>query len=216
MAEQGLRELKKQATRKHISKVAVGLFLARGFDNVTVAEVAAAAGVSKMTVFTHFPRKEDMFLNRFTEFVAGVERVLAGRAEGESIVTALRGHQHHLLATGNALSGVFQGLVPLWRVLQASPALAGRMHEQTAQMREALTEALKAESVDPTTARLFATQITATMASIFEAAVDRILEGVPIEEVRLRQARVIDEAFDLLENGMGDYGARSRASMPAR
>ena len=57
MAEQGLRERKKQATRRMISDVATGLFVRRGFDAVTVAEIADAAGVSKMTVFNYFPRR---------------------------------------------------------------------------------------------------------------------------------------------------------------
>ena len=216
MAKQGLRELKKRATRKHISDVATGLFLARGFDNVTVAEVAAAAEVSKMTVFNYFPRKEDLFLDRHAERITDLERVLAERADGESIVTALRRHQHRLLASGHPLSGAFEGVIPFWRVLRASPALVNRMHEHGAEMRTALAAALEADSVEPTTAWLLAAHISATVVSIFELAVDRILDGVPIEEVRRLQVRVIDEAFDLLEKGMGDYGARSRASMPAR
>lgn len=60
----GLRERKKWETRRRISDVATGLFFARGFDNVTIAEVAEAAGVSRMTVFNYFPRKEDLFLDR--------------------------------------------------------------------------------------------------------------------------------------------------------
>jgi AcrR family transcriptional regulator len=51
-------------TRAHISDVATTMFLARGFDHVTVAEVAEAAGVSKVTVFAHFARKEDLLLDR--------------------------------------------------------------------------------------------------------------------------------------------------------
>ena len=60
--EKGLRERKKLATRRAISDIATGLFMERGFDNVTVAEVAEVANVAKMTVFNYFPRKEDLFL----------------------------------------------------------------------------------------------------------------------------------------------------------
>lgn len=60
----GLRERKKRLTRQRISGEATALFLERGFDEVAVAEVARAAGVSTMTVFNYFPRKEDLFLDR--------------------------------------------------------------------------------------------------------------------------------------------------------
>ena len=55
-----LRSRKRLATRQAISNAATLLFFERGFDNVTVDEIAAAADVGRMTVFNHFPRKEDM------------------------------------------------------------------------------------------------------------------------------------------------------------
>jgi AcrR family transcriptional regulator len=57
----GLRETKKLKTRQEIAGTAMGLFARRGFDHVTVAEVAEAAGVSEKTVFNYFPTKEDLF-----------------------------------------------------------------------------------------------------------------------------------------------------------
>ena len=54
-------------TRAKIAEVAAGLFLEQGFDAVTVADIAKAAGVSSVTVFKHFPRKEDLFLDRQNE-----------------------------------------------------------------------------------------------------------------------------------------------------
>jgi AcrR family transcriptional regulator len=55
MNVEGLRERKKRQTRDSIALAAMELFQARGFDDVTVAEVAHAAGVSDKTVFNHFP-----------------------------------------------------------------------------------------------------------------------------------------------------------------
>ncbi len=54
---------KRLATRQRISDVATRLFIERGFDKVKVEEIADAADVSRMTVFNHFPRKEDMFFD---------------------------------------------------------------------------------------------------------------------------------------------------------
>jgi AcrR family transcriptional regulator len=61
------RSRKRLATRQGISNAATRLFLKRGFDHVTVDEIAHAADVGRMTVFNHFPRKEDMFFDRDEE-----------------------------------------------------------------------------------------------------------------------------------------------------
>ena len=58
------RSRKRLAMRQGISNTATRLFFERGFDQVTVDEIAAAADVGRMTVFNHFPRKEDMFFDR--------------------------------------------------------------------------------------------------------------------------------------------------------
>src|ERR1700742_3824371 len=59
----GLRERKKEQTRAVIARTAIRMFLERGFDHVSIAEIAAAAGVSKMTVTNYFPTKEDLVIS---------------------------------------------------------------------------------------------------------------------------------------------------------
>ena len=71
-----LRSRKRLATRQGISNVATRLFIERGFDHVTVDEIAAAADVGRMTVFNYFPRKED--------FVIAWERAGAKRSHRRS------------------------------------------------------------------------------------------------------------------------------------
>ena len=85
-----LRESKKRETRQRISDVATELFFARGFDAVTVDEVAAAAGVSKMTVFNYFARKEDLFLDREDDVERLLREALDERPEGQSPIDAIR------------------------------------------------------------------------------------------------------------------------------
>jgi AcrR family transcriptional regulator len=59
----GLRERKKRETRRSISDIATTLFMAKGFDNTTIAEIAEAAGVSPQTVANYFPTKTDLFFD---------------------------------------------------------------------------------------------------------------------------------------------------------
>lgn len=208
MTESGLRERKKQATRRHIAGVAKKLFTDRGFDNVTVAEVADAADVSKMTVFNYFPRKEDLFLDQHAYQVRDIEQALAVRAPGESVATALRRYQHHLLETHHDLSGTAEGIAGCWKVISASASLLGRLHEQALELQAAITDLLTDETGDPVRSRLVAGQLAASMAAIFETALRRMVDGEDVGRVRREQATLIDTAFDLLEHGIGDFGIR--------
>jgi AcrR family transcriptional regulator len=87
---QGLRERKKAATRQAISNVATRLFVERGFEQVTVAEIAAAAEVSVKTVFNYFGSKEELFFDREAEILEGMIRILGERRPHVSATAALR------------------------------------------------------------------------------------------------------------------------------
>lgn len=75
----GLRERKRQRMYQAVSDAAIALFLEKGFEKVPVAEVAAAADISKPTLFRYFPAKEDLVLHRFADHVDEAARVVAGR-----------------------------------------------------------------------------------------------------------------------------------------
>jgi Transcriptional regulator len=92
-----LRSRKRIAMRRAISEVADRLFRERGFDNVTVDEIAVAADVGRMTVFNHFPRKEDMFFDRDEEAREEVREALRGRDPAVSPIETLRLLAHYLL-----------------------------------------------------------------------------------------------------------------------
>src|SRR6266511_2668204 len=84
----GLRARKKQRTRQSITDTAMRLFRERGFDGVTVAEIARAAEVAEKTVFNYFPRKEDLVYQRMESFERDLIQALRERAPGESILAA--------------------------------------------------------------------------------------------------------------------------------
>src|SRR3954469_24816594 len=77
---QGLREANKARTRLAISDVATRMFIERGFENVTVAEIAAAAQVSVKTVFNYFATKEDLFFDRAPAILDAYIRAVKERA----------------------------------------------------------------------------------------------------------------------------------------
>src|SRR6266700_6857262 len=93
----GLRELKKAQTRQLIADTAWRLFVERGFDRVTVAEVAREAQVAEATVFNYFASKEDLFYSRLEAFGARLTDAILDREPGESALAAFRGA---LLAEG--------------------------------------------------------------------------------------------------------------------
>jgi len=103
----GLRDLKKQQTRTAIADTALRLFMKRGFDHVTVAEVAEAAGVSEKTVFNYFPSKEDLFFDEVDEREAALVAAIRERRPDESILAALRRNQ--LDGCGRMCSAGFAG-----------------------------------------------------------------------------------------------------------
>src|SRR6266540_1054223 len=88
LTEPGLRERKKERTRQQIADAARELFVARGFDRVTVAEVARAAEVAEQTVYNYFPTKEDLVFHRLESFEEELLEAIRSRAAGESVLTA--------------------------------------------------------------------------------------------------------------------------------
>ena len=75
----GLRERKKQRTHAAISEAAIALFLEHGFNQVSVAQVAEAAEVSKRTLFAYFPTKEDLVVHRLADHETEFARVVRAR-----------------------------------------------------------------------------------------------------------------------------------------
>jgi AcrR family transcriptional regulator len=88
----GRRERKKAATRASIVQAAHELFLERGFDAVTVREIADRADVSPTTVFTHFPQKEALAFGDEDERHEQLVAAITSRPPGTSISAALKAH----------------------------------------------------------------------------------------------------------------------------
>src|SRR4051794_19861066 len=122
---EGLRERKKRAAREAIAGTARRLFAERGFDAVTVAEVAAAADVSEKTVFNHFPTKEDLAFAGREEGIAQFVTAIAERPPGSSVLDVFRAMTHSVLEV--FVAGGDEDLLAVAKIIRGSRALQERL-----------------------------------------------------------------------------------------
>ncbi|MFF0574815.1 TetR/AcrR family transcriptional regulator [Streptosporangium saharense] len=208
-----LREHKKRQTRQAISDTATRLFLDRGFEAVTIAEIASAAQVAKMTVTNYFPRKEDLALDVHEVFVAGLAHTVADREPGESALAALRREFLAALERRDALLGFSSpGFA---RMIADSPTLTARLRDLYEQREDALAQALTAEAAAASgdfTPRAVAALLAAAHRALFQQVMELTAAGRDHEEIAAIVAESSRLAFDLLEPSLGDYAVRARPS----
>lgn len=203
----GLRERRKQETRQAISNIATQMFVDRGFDEVTIAEVADAAGVAKMTVTNYFPRKEDLVFDRAEAVVRRLADVIAARAPGESMLAAIRRDYAEAVARADVTIGL--STPGFAQMIVSSPALTGRVLEMLNERERVLGDAIAAETgTDNPQQRLVAALLGSVHRVLSAEASRRSLAGQPREEIRAVLANAATRAFDLLEPSLGSYGIR--------
>lgn len=193
-----LRERKKAETRQRISDHGSLLFYERGFDNVTISEIAEAADVSKVTVFNYFPRKEDIFLDRIPELIDILTSTIRDRPAGETVLGALRRMILDHVATGHPLAGIEDRFRHFWRVVIDSPALRARARE-VAEEVEAVLARLFTESGEDHDPHLKAAFVVASFRTTYQTTAARILAGETTATVHDDHVTAVNNAFDTLE-----------------
>ncbi|GAA1996605.1 TetR/AcrR family transcriptional regulator [Microbacterium ulmi] len=189
-------------TRARISQVATQLFLERGFDAVTVAEVAREAGVSSVTVFNHFPRKEDLLLDRTDDAVDLLRSAVRDRGPGVDVLASLRRATVRLVDDRHALSGLAEGVVPFFRTVAASPALVARAREIAADLERILADELDRDSrFDGDPALLAAFFIAGYTAVLVETA-RRQLADEPADAIAEGHRARLEQLFAALRHGV--------------
>ena len=202
----GLREAKKQRTRQEIADKAMHLFAARGFDHVTVADVAAAAGVSEKTVFNYFPTKEDLFYDEVPEREAALLAAIRGRKPNESILAALR-----RLQAGECPRLCSPGFATFARIIEESQALQAKELEVMARFVHVLTEGIRTElGLDERDARIAAGLLVSVHWQLFRAARKQALAGRHGPPAVRRLRADLERAYQFLEHGLGELGRSSR------
>jgi AcrR family transcriptional regulator len=189
-------------TRARIAAVATDLFLERGFDTVTVAQVAAAAGVSKVTVFSHFERKEDLLLDRLPDVVDLTRAVIRERAGSAGAVEAIRQAALALAAERHPLSGLGEGVEPFMRTLLESPALIARLREFEREIETELAAELRADPGFSGDSALAAALLVAAYRTVAVASVRRRLAGDDLDGVAAAHRQRLNEAFATVAHGL--------------
>jgi AcrR family transcriptional regulator len=215
MLPMGLRERKKAQTRQLIAETAWRLFADRGFERVTVAEVARLADVAPATVFNYFPTKEDLFYSRLEAFGARLLEAVAAREPGEPVLAAFR---RQLLESGGLLAGVeagdaqaLQRLRTVNQVIAASPALQARERQTIAGTADALAGLLVAEggdAADQVGAQAAANALLGVQRALIDFTRRRVLAGDDPARLAAEVRQRAEAAFALLEHGLGGYAPR--------
>ena len=138
MTEQatGLRERKKRATREAIARAGVELFVERGYDETTLAEIAEAAGVSTRTIFAYFPGKEDILFAALQTMCEALVHALAERPAGIDALSALR---EFILSSAHEKTELDH---KLGQAIAADPTLASHRRARIGQLQEAIAAAI--------------------------------------------------------------------------
>ena len=206
---EGLRARKKRAAREAIAATARRLFAERGYDRVTVAEIAAAADVSEKTVFNHFPTKEDLAFAGREDGIAMFVTALADRPAGSSVLdvfrTLTRTVIDQFVAAGN------EDLLTVARIIRGSQALQERLTvgwESGAAQIAAAVAGTSGADPDDLVPGIVARTLWFTHRSIFLAALQGLLTGEDRGELAARLRADADRAYDQLAAGFGDYGRR--------
>ena len=198
MNDLGLRQRKKQRMYETLSEIAIRLFLEKGFDAVSVAEIAAAAEISKPTLFRYFPAKEDLVLHRIADHEDEAARVVA--ESDEPPLAALRRHFLEGLERDDPVTGLndHPQVLAFHSLLYGTPALVARAHGHLERQEAALAEALGGD-LD---ARLAAGQIIAVRRILAMENWRRISAGERLEDVRGDAVAAAERAFGMLAAGL--------------
>jgi AcrR family transcriptional regulator len=203
----GLRERKKQQTRKLIYETAARLFAERGFDSVTVAEIAREAEVSDVTVFNYFPTKDDLFFGGMEFFEEKLIEAVRSRAPGVSVLAAFREPVVDGLARLE-MDETPRVIAKIAALINASPSLQVRERELVAHYTEVLTRLIADErnvEADDVEAVGVATALMGSHRALVAYVRARVMAGergpALVEHARSQAVR----AFARLDRGLATY-----------
>jgi AcrR family transcriptional regulator len=213
--QSGLRERKKDATRRQLSDAALDLFEEQGFHNVSCAAIAAAADVSKKTLFNYFSLKADVVLEVARKHhVYAPAIVVREREPGQTPHSALRAYLLDALAERHPITGLSDRseVLRLNRLIHTTPVLAEREAQYQEESRRLLAEALIEEGASDLSARLIAAQIHGVHLVLVAENTRRVMAGESPDDIYPDAVAATEHAYQLLEDGLGDLLCRPATS----
>jgi AcrR family transcriptional regulator len=204
----GLRELKKARTRRHIADTAARLFAERGYERVTVSDVARAAEVAEQTVYNYFATKEQLVTDREQQVQDRLCDLIRSRPPGVTPAAAIRD-----FVLEEALAGIRSIPPEIWRgELGYLAAISPTIHRLVLELAERQAAALAAAISDPTAvapeiARLQGIALAAVFQIIIGEAGRRTREGQG-------QAEIADELRPMVENILDELDRWLSVSAP--
>jgi AcrR family transcriptional regulator len=206
----GLRERKKKQTAIKVWRTAVDLFLEHGFDEVSVAQIAEAAEVSKMTVFNYFKTKEDLLMGVMEEHVEDLARALRERAPGESAVDATREMFLRKVAARDPSVGLSEqgNELALIQLINRTPALARRALLWSVRSERLAAEVLTEETGDALLSSVAAAQLGGVVSTLMSEHHRRVLAGETTADVAADAPERVERAFALVEKGLSGFAVR--------
>jgi AcrR family transcriptional regulator len=213
----GLRDRKKLRTRVLIAETARRLFAERGFEAVSVAEVAREAEVSEATVFNYFPTKEDLVYHGMEAFEDELLDAIRNRHVGMSVLDAFGRfviQPRGFLAAEDETAR--EALLSVTRMIAASPALLARERHILARYTESVAALIRDETAaGPNDLRpwVAASTLVGFHGTLIDYVRRRLLEGaVDVRRLARELRREGEKAIELLRGGLGDYAIRQPAS----
>ncbi|MFB4316082.1 TetR/AcrR family transcriptional regulator [Actinomadura sp. 21ATH] len=205
---EGLRERKKRATRQRITAAATELFVARGFAEVTIAEVAAAADVSVNTLYNYFESKEDLVLPPDQASAARLAAIVRERPAGTSPARAVLARLRAEIRARDRALGLSEGFGRVFEMMRAAPTLMARLEDLGEQMVAELAAVLAEEAgaaPDDPLPRLVAAQIGWCHAQVFGEIGRRTAAGEDPDTIAAAVLALLDVIEGLLGERVLDY-----------
>ena len=208
----GVRENKKRRTRQLIEESAVALFAERGYDHVTMAEVARRADVSSATVFNHFATKDALIFSGLERFECELLDVIRARPVTESLPQAFRSF---VLAMNGSLTSsapdAMRRLRTIAEIVESSVALRGREQQIYGRYTDLLATLIADETVadrDDPQPWVIANALMGVHRALVRQVRNALLANTPPAQIVRQVRRQASVAFAQLDRGLAGYGRR--------
>lgn len=190
-----LRERKKEQVRRQFQRIALELFDERGFEQVTVDDIAERAEISRSTFFRYFPTKEDVLIGRADEHLEELRDAFVARTADEPVLRSLR---HSLEALAASYQADRADFVAMRRIAQDHPSILARGLEHQAAWEATFADLLADRLQGAAEPDLRARVVAGAVMAAIRVAVDEWLAEDGSQDLQA----LIGEAFDVLGDGL--------------